>query len=167
MGNIAEVEGGALYVHDYSSTAFNGDTVFSGTSAGDGGAVLAVLHFTIWFGGKTAFQDNLAVIVDEPGILRSGGGVAVVCSTLTFNEETFFADNQAQDSGGAVDAFGATVIITGKSSFLNNSGGMFGGLFLVLTLISSSTETPRFVAISPNTSALSMHVDVAMSSGVE
>lgn len=136
VANNASENGGAVYVISSSSAAWGGNdgqTVFEGNSAWDGGAAhVGDESSSLSWDVDTIFRANLAS--------GSGGGLFVgEGAEASWEGRTDFSHNHADLNGGAVvsalsgvaGATGTHVSISGNTSFCNNSCQNYGGALMV------------------------------------
>ena len=135
-----------------SNLTFTGNTTFLGntaifyklytiTSGGHGGAIIALQNTILRFNGTNNFINNSA---NHGG---SGGAIYVSDNTtVSFNGTNNFINNLADDGGigGAICASNNTVLIfNGASNFINNSAFQGGG-----AIYTSEKSVLRFNGIS-------------------
>ena len=129
--NMAYDLGGAIYAVSSNLTVRgtlmygftdNGRVIFSGNTAGNGGAIYLERTIAVFSGVLIFFKDNSA-------LKWVGGGIRSRKSSLTFQSSTtLFSGNFANLSGGAIDTtYGTIRLLSGNTSFTNNSANFFGG----------------------------------------
>ena len=129
ISNSARGSGGALSVLE-GSLILNGDTTFMGNSADVLGGGIYAHRSTVDITGDGTFHNNSANI--------SGGAIGTSESNITINGNAIFSNNFAEHGGALSSQFRkenvgvATVIITGRSTFISNSArGLGGALYIV------------------------------------
>ena len=151
FNNTSGYNGGALFVVN-SSVFWDGVSDFSGNSAArSGGALCAVVGSTVSWDAEATFKENSALNYNggalslEDGSISSwsvdaiffnnsaryeGGAIYVdLGSNASWDGETLFSGNTAKFGGGGAILIGdfSTVVLSGKTSFLNNVCGGKGG----------------------------------------
>ena len=98
------------------------------------------------------FAQNYVYCIGDDNL--GGGGITAFCSNLTFTGNTTFLENKAYCgaldygvSGGAIFAYGNTVLsFNGASSFMNNSGTIGGAIYISgNTAVLSFNGTNNFI----------------------
>lgn len=124
-GNGAGSHGGVVYVGEGSSVSWSGDTIFSGNFASSrGGALFITGNSSLSWSSRTEFLGNKA---------DSGGAVcALATSQVAWEAETCFSDNFANSTGGAMlVASSSTAKWTMNTSFVGNGANDDGGAIYV------------------------------------
>jgi predicted outer membrane repeat protein len=112
--NAASIQAGAVFMQGGTYTA-NGEHTYEGnlltSSFGDGGGCYYQTQATVTYNNEVKFVKNV--------VQGSGGGVAVLGSTLTFNKEAEFEQNSALRGDNLyIDGRSpSTVVFNGKSNF--------------------------------------------------
>ena len=138
--------GGAVYIHDNSDIYFMLETTFFNNVAFAAGAMYVASNSTSSFNGTTIFHGNAA-------IGGSAGALGVQASSVYWGgESTIFSGNTADGSGGAVASVtfdvdpggrASSIVVTGPTSFVNNTSKANGGALSVVDSSSVAFETMR------------------------
>lgn len=126
LANGIAALGGAVSAIEHSSISFGGNMTFAGNFASShGGGIYLNSSTVVWQGGQTTFLDNSA--------LSNGGAImAGASSSVSWDGETVFLDNSAGVSGGAVYALDfCNVSWKGDTTFVNNSAYDGGAVMIV------------------------------------
>jgi predicted outer membrane repeat protein len=141
---------GAAMMISRSCVTFFGNNTFSGNSASYGGS-LYIFDSVVTLSGINTFVDNTSpddifdsqcLEGDEDDQLRGSGG-AIYCSSSTLRincEYSVFANNFANNFGGAIHAWDGNITVKGSVTFMENVVDEYdgGALFLFsVTLIVS------------------------------
>ena len=153
---------GVIYCHN-TSLSFTGTTNFINNSAAYGGAIVAECSTSLSLTGTSNFINNSAAV--NGGAIFAGhstslsltgasnfinnsavhGGAILARdnTSLSFTGTTNFINNSAgYEFGGAICAgYNTSLSFTGTSNFINNSAGVGGGIFLVNSTFSISSNT--------------------------
>lgn len=122
--NRANASGGAIYANRSEvSWEETGVTVFQYNEAFRQGGAFFVDGTVVSWLGNARFTSNTATS-------SSGGAIESFWSSISWDGDTLFEHNWANDSGGAVHAIGAEISWSGVSSFSNNSAGNGGAVFI-------------------------------------
>ncbi|CAM9458195.1 unnamed protein product [Ectocarpus sp. 8 AP-2014] len=120
--NVADGDGGALFVSTNSELSWSGETSLVGNRAGSDGGALHVLSSRVSWSGKTSLSNNTA---------SNGGALYMELSHGSWSGETSFVGNVADSSGGAIEVYeGSTVSWSGNTFFTSNTGGNGGAVYV-------------------------------------
>ena len=139
---------GAAMMISRSCVTFTGKNIFINNSARYGGSIYTT-DSVITLSGINTFMNNTSPKdffhidsqcqqdIEHNWFRRSGGG-AIYCSSSTLNinsEYSLFANNFAQDSGGAIHAKDVgNITITGSVTFMKNIAKYGGGALFVASV---------------------------------
>ena len=117
-GNMAELDGGAVYFHATSNVIISG-TTFANNEAPDGsGGALYILYGSTFEIIDCVFRENYNIL---------GGGIRFHLSDYVTVTDTVFDSNTAEQYGGGVSMHTVNFITFQNATFKNNEAPVGGG----------------------------------------
>ena len=154
MGNSADVRGGGIYAHR-STVDITGDGTFHNNSANISGGAIGTSESNITINGNAIFSNNFA---EHGGALSSQFRKenVGVASVIITGRSTFIS-NSARGLGGALYIVGSSLILNGDTAFMKNSADVLGGGVLALRSTIAITGDETFHNNSANLSGGAIH----------